>query len=242
MIGGYLRDPEDERDNLFSWSNRPRDKVVIKPEAQLWIPGMEIKGQGSNSCTGFAGSYALRMAIFHETGVDPGDLSGLYLYFTGRAVWDGEDKDEGSYIRTLFQAIEIQGACLESLFPQERGPFFMPGFKQVKSGFKHRGIKNYRRISTGDEAREALSDGIPLVGGWSVGRDFQSWNGGTAFNSEDSYIGGHAMCVSGYDQSGDFYLPNSWGDDVGEAGWWRVSEKFLTSSNRLWACDTKEAS
>ena len=111
----------------------------------------------------------------------------------------------------------------------------------MKNGFKHRGIKNYRRISSPDEAREALSDGIPLVGGWEIGDEFVAWDGGDAFNSDSAPDGGHAMCVSGYDRNGDFLLPNSWGEDLGEAGWWRVSEAFLMSSDRLWACDTKEA-
>ena len=239
LIGGYFRDREDNRDALFSWSNRPLKSVPIKKSVNLWLPDMKIVGQRGNSCTGMAGAYAARAAIAHSTGKDPGELSGMFLYFTGRAVWDGELQDDGSYLRTLFEAWEKQGVCLEELFPRDTDPFQEPGWGCVKNAFKHRGIRNYRRIYTPDQAREALSEGIPLVGGWEVGEDFEAWRGGAAFNRETRIVGGHALAVLGYAENGDFLLPNSWEEDVGEAGWWRVTEEFLMASNRLWAADTR---
>ena len=239
-IGGYLKDPDDTRDALFSWNVRPHKAKPIKKETNLWLPQMQIKDQMHNSCTGFAGSYALRAALAHEEGKDPGNLSGLYLYYTGRAVWGGQDKDDGSYIRTLFSAIPIQGACLDSLFPQDKGPFARPGWKQVKNAAKHRGIKSYRRIMTPDEAREALSEDIPLVGGWAVGENFSNWSGGKAFDKETVVRGGHAMAVMGHNADGTFNIPNTWGTRAGDGGWWKVTEDFLMTTDRLWACDTRE--
>lgn len=237
---GYLEDPKDERDHLFAFpAVDPRD---LKKEVNLVIPGTEIVDQGStNSCTGYAGAYAMRMAIYHKEDYDPGPLSGLFLYYIGRAVWDGESKDDGSYIRTLFKAMQLQGACINKVFTSEAGVFKKPPWRAVRNGFKHRGIRSYQKISTVDEARAALSSGIPLVGGWSVGKEFMSWNGGDAYDGEPETIGGHAMCVCGYTADGDFILINSWGDSKGELGFWRVSPEFLMSGNRLWSCDTKEA-
>lgn len=241
MLGGYLKDPHDARDALFAWKERPFRSVPIEKAVNLWLPSMSIVTQAYSSCTGMAGAYALQSAIAHHSGKDPGVLSGAYLYYTGRAVWGGQDEDEGSYLRTLFDAIEIQGACKEELFTNATSPFKSPGWSQVKNGFKHRGIKNYRQIYTPDEAREALSEGIPLVGGWTVGDDFVNWNGGAAFTTETAPLGGHALAIMGYNINGDFLVPNSWGTSRGEAGWWRVSEQFLMSTDRLFACDTKEA-
>lgn len=239
-IGGYLTDPYDKRDDTFSWRRRPFAAPEIKSAVNLWLPQMEIQNQLHNSCTGFAGAYALRAAMAHTTGTDPGELSALFLYYTGRAVWNGETKDDGSYIRTLFSAIKVQGACSAALFPQELGPFKKPGWSQTKNAFKHRGVKNYRRVLTPGEAREALSEGIPLVGGWQIGDDFANWSGGDAFDKETSRGGGHAMAVLGYNERGDFLIPNSWGESVGEKGWWRVTEDFLMETDRLWAADTRE--
>ena len=240
IFGGYLRDKKDKRDKIFAWSERPLKSARIKRAVDLSLPGQKIRRQSGNSCTGYAGACALRIAIAHHEKLDPGELSGDFLYYTGRAVWDGESKDKGSYIRTLFKAMEIQGACRDGFHPQSLGRFKKPSWKAVKNGFKHRGLKSYRRIMTPDEAREALSEGIPLVGGWDVGTDFSSWKGGEAFNRETQVRGGHAMAVVGYTRGGEYILANSWGSGAGENGRWRVSEKFLMSGGRLWACDTKE--
>jgi len=240
FIGGYRKDRSDRRDALYAWSERPFKAARIKREVNLWLPNQRILSQGRASCTGYAGAYALRAAIAHSTGKDPGELSGDFLYYTGRSVWGGEDEDNGSYIRTLFQAIQIQGACRAGFHRKSLGPFKKPSWKAVKNGFKHRGIRNYRRIATPDEARQALSEGIPLVGGWGVGKDFMQWRGGEAFSKETRLEGGHALAIFGYNRNGDFLSPNSWGTRPGESGWWRLDEKFLMSSNRLWACDTRK--
>lgn len=239
-IGGYLKDPLDQRDEKFSWSQRGRQRVAAKKTVSLWDPSYKIKEQLYQDCTGFAGSYALRMAIHRATWKDPGNLSGLFLYYTGRAVWNGTDEDAGSYLRTLFSAIQVQGACLEELFPSNQSPFLAPRWKHIKNAFKHRGIRRYRQIKTPEEAREALSDGVPLVGGWDVGDDFENWKGGAPFRKETSTRGGHAMAVSGYEKD-HFIIPNSWGPTVGIQGFWHVHEDFLAANTVLYACDTKGA-
>ena len=236
---GYLKDEVDNRDKV--WSDRLGASPRTKTSVDLSVPGMQISDQGAtNSCTGYAGAYAMRMAIYHEEGYDPGPLSGLFLYYIGRAVWDGESKDDGSYIRTLFKAMQLQGACIDKVFTAEAGVFKKPTWRAVRNGFKHKGIRSYRQINTVDEARSALSAGIPLVGGWSVGDDFLNWNGGDAYNGEPKSLGGHAMCVCGYNEDGEFTLVNSWGSDRGEGGFWRVTPEWLLSGGRLWACDTEE--
>lgn len=238
---GYLRDKDDNRDNLHSWSDRYGSELEILNEVSLLVPGTEVVDQGAtNSCTGYAGAYAMRIAIYHEEGYDPGPLSGVYLYYIGRAVWDGESKDDGSYIRTLFKAMQLQGAALSKVFTAEAGVFKKPTWRAVRSGFKHRGIRSYRKVTTVDEARAALSRGVPLVGGWNVGPKFLDWTGGPAYDGEDEVLGGHAMCVTGYTEDGNFILINSWGKDRGTDGFWRVTPEWLLSGGRLWACDTEE--
>lgn len=240
---GYIRDPEDKRDGVFSWSERYGGRQSISAEVNLWRPGMLIRNQGqTNACTGYAGATAMQIAVHTDVAVDTGPLSGLFLYYIGRSVWGGESQDDGSYLRTLFKAMQLQGACVEKVFTAEAGVFKKPTWRAVKNGFRHRGVRSYRKIYNVDEARMALSRGIPLVGGWDVGSEFVNWRGGEAYNSETDFMGGHAMCVVGYDLNGDFIVANSWGVNGGEKGFWRVTPEFLMSGDRLWACDTEEDS
>lgn len=239
MFGGWKKDPDDPQDARFAWRKRPLSSVPVRKSVNLWTPSMEIRTQAFNDCTGQAGAYAMRMALHTVLGRDPGELSPLYLYALGRAVWGGQHEDEGSYLRTLFSAIKVQGACTEEAFPyDDHGPFDMPGWKQIKNGFKHRGLRSYRRVYTPHEAREALSEGFPLVGGWNISEAFAKWRGPEPFDQDSGPpIGGHAMAVCGY-EGDNFILPNSAGTYRGERGFWRVTENWLMQSDRLYACDT----
>jgi C1A family cysteine protease len=239
---GYLEDPEDRRDDRFAWGQVYGSTLAEKPSVNLWVPGQQIRDQGAtNSCTGYSGAYAVRMAIYHQQDLDPGPMSPMFLYYISRAVWNGEEQDAGSYLRTLFRALQLQGCCTDKSFPEGVGVFKSPTWKAVKDAFKHRGVRSYRRITTIAQARQALSKGIPLCGGWSVGKKFVEWSGGDAYNGETENLGGHAMCVCGYNEQGEFISPNSWGVNAGEEGFTRFTPEFLVSGGRLWACDTEEA-
>jgi C1A family cysteine protease len=241
-VGGWIPDPEDPRDARFDWRKRPQMSVPLCKEVNLWLPGMRIRSQAHNDCTGQAGAYAMRIALCASLGRDVGELSPLFLYYTGRAVWGGQNVDDGSYLRTLFSAIQVQGSCAESIFPYDQTRVDeSPKWKQVKNAFRHRGLRKYRNISDPDHAREALSEGIPLVGGWDVDQAFLDWSGGAPVGAPRGSLGGHAMAVVGYSDKG-FLLANSWGSWRGEGGFWRASEEFLMSTNRLYACDTSEVS
>lgn len=238
---GYLRDPSDRRDIEFSWGERYGSVGHIEPSVDLWFPGMEVRDQGfTNSCTGYAGATAMQMALYHSEGVDPGVLSGVFLYYNGRAVWGGQGRDDGSYMRTLFKSIQLQGACQEKVFTANAGVDKQPTWRAVKNGFKHKGLGSYRMVRNVDEAKIALSRGIPLAGGWGIGPAFSNWRGGDAYHTESTTTSGHAMAVSGYNEDGEFLLVNSYGTDSGEGGFVRVTPEFLISSDRLWACDPVE--
>jgi hypothetical protein len=238
---GYIKDPSDYRDGAFAWDERYGKSLPIEKSVDLWFHGMHIRSQGpTSSCTGYAGAAAVQLALYHDTGRDPGVMSGVYLYYTGRATWDGQKEDGGSYVRSLFKALQVQGAANEAVFSGDVGVFKEPTWKAAKNAFQHRGIRSYRPVYNEDEARAALSRGCPLVGGWDVGRVFIDWKGGAAYNGESTSVGGHAICVTGYKENGDFVLANSWGVNRGEDGFWRVTPEWLLSGGRLWACDTEK--
>ncbi len=246
-IGGLKPDPEDKRDGLYSWGERYGSNAIIEPSADLFLNHQLIRDQIGNSCTGFSSQYAFRQSYFYETGEDPGELSGMFPYFIGRAVWGGQDRDDGSYLRTTLKAIQLQGICLEKVFSDQVPWDKMPTWRATKNAFKFRGLRNFRRIYTEEEARSALSMKQSLVGGWQIGEDWVDWDGKEAFNVETKKIGGHAMCVSGYSPEGDFWSPGSWGThgdktnrplgDPARPGFWRMTPEFLISAHTLFALD-----
>jgi C1A family cysteine protease len=77
----------------------------------------------------------------------------------------------------------------------------------------------------------ALVSGFPFVFGFTV---YESWYGTESTviplpSSPDSVVGGHAVMAVGYDNSTSlFKFRNSWGVDVGEAGYFFIPYAYLT--------------
>jgi len=94
-------------------------------------------------------------------------------------------------------------------------------------------IKNFRRIQGSvKEIKEYLTQGVPVVIGAMVNKEFQSWRGSGVLNNLN-YTGdeaGHAMVIAGYDDSrGAFRIINSWGYGWGDNGYAWVGYDFLVN-------------
>jgi C1A family cysteine protease len=77
--------------------------------------------------------------------------------------------------------------------------------------------------------KNALTYG-PLVTTLDVYADFFSYAGGVYSYTTGKYQGGHAVAIVGYDDTNQcFIVKNSWGDDWGEAGYFRIAYSQLTS-------------
>ena len=94
-------------------------------------------------------------------------------------------------------------------------------------------IKNYRRIQGSvNEIKEYLAQGVPVVIGAMVNKEFQLWQGGGVLNNLNytGDEGGHAMVIAGYDDSrGAFRIINSWGSAWGDNGYAWVGYDFLVN-------------
>lgn len=88
--------------------------------------------------------------------------------------------------------------------------------------------------------KKALSEKKPVVIGMEVFESFGQINGVWRLKSYDKSLGGHAMVVTGYDDSrygGSFQLMNSWGNKWGDNGFgwvtYRDFQKFTHSAYEL---------
>jgi hypothetical protein len=94
------------------------------------------------------------------------------------------------------------------------------------------GIKKYKRLSSGDidSIKDALINYGPLPASMNVYSDlYPEWNGGVYEQNSDELVFGHVITIVGYDDTwgneneGYWICKNSWGDEWGEDGWFRIA-------------------
>ncbi|MES2559116.1 MAG: C1 family peptidase [Bacteroidota bacterium] len=94
-------------------------------------------------------------------------------------------------------------------------------------------IKNFRRIDGSvNEIKQYLAQGIPVVIGAMVNKDFQMLKGNGVLTNLDysGARGGHAMVIAGYnDSKGAFRIINSWGNWWGDNGYAWIGYDFLVN-------------
>lgn len=234
---GYLPDPKDEKDRLFS--AHPKSAISLPSSVSLWDPRCEIKDQGStNSCVGQAFSQGLRLAYLHE-GADCPELSAEFLYFLARKEHGGENEDVGTYLRSCAQALKKFGAADEATWPfEEQRVNRQPSMRALHSGYDRKGLKGYYRIEEGDldGIRKALASGCPVVAGWQVSEEFLDWQGGPIPEQTGNIVGGHALCLDGY-RGDDFDGVNSWDRYWGDGGRFTATSRFVRQATDIWALD-----
>jgi C1A family cysteine protease len=85
--------------------------------------------------------------------------------------------------------------------------------------------------------RAALASGKPVVFGMDVDIAFLDNSGPNVIGpAEGAAVGGHAMCVVGYDGE-DFEIVNSWGPTWRDGGFARLTAARMETATDLWAVD-----
>jgi Papain family cysteine protease/Domain of unknown function (DUF4384) len=192
------------------------------------------KNQGQQgSCVGWGSAYAAR-TILHAraTGQDPDNIAFSPAFLYNQIKLDG---CQGSYIQRAMDNMLSVGALPFSNFGYtdescDREP--SSDEKRTASAFKIKG--GNRLTKNGDDytidmlaIKQNLAQGAPVVIGMMVGQSFmQPMMGEKIWTpSESDYsmqgLGGHCMCVIGYDdyiEGGAFQIMNSWGTEWGKNG------------------------
>ncbi|MDR2482165.1 MAG: C1 family peptidase [Treponema sp.] len=193
--------------------------------------------QGSYStCTAWAAAYAAR-TIAESVAVKRLDrtltsgnvFSPAFVY---KNISDDPACQKGTAIVWALDLIKNQGV------PRRIGAELAADFKSVQTAMYRDSRKypiagyaalfRYRRGETADPAvktqtvKKSLSEGKPVIIGMNTPASFDTakspW---TPKENPQVNHGGHAMCVTGYDDSkygGAFEVQNSWGDDWGDKG------------------------
>lgn len=185
------------------------------------------------SCVAWSSAYAAQTIVTAAaTGQDPNSIvfSPSYLYNQIRL-----DGCQGSYIQRAMESMQKNGGLPLAQYPyNDQDCEREPTSADVQAG-RRNVIHGFTRITNGDNVdeisirgiKEHLSKNAPVAIGMMVGQSFMQDMMGrelwTPQGMDESQMGmgGHAMCVIGYDDSkfgGAFQIMNSWGPDWGKNG------------------------
>lgn len=196
--------PEDTRD----WSAEGLLAVAkFPPTLDLRGYCQPVRDQGAQgACAAMAGS-AMKEAQEYK------DYQ-LREYLSPQYIYNMRDNktSSGMYMRNLMKILNTYGVCKETTYPYNSTATITKAMTTEANKFRVRG---YASIATIDGLKTALYTNGPAVIAVPV------YNyGSTMWNQlpGQTMLGGHAMCVVGYDATG-FIIRNSWGSGWGNAGY-----------------------
>lgn len=239
-------DPEDSRDHLF----QPDTSIQLPLSADLRPHAREIENQGNTgSCVANATVSALEILLDKYSVYK--DLSRLFLYYELRRPHENlHGKDKGSYTREGFKVPSKLGICKEDCWDFDVSKVNNKPKEDCYEEALNRKVHHYMRISSVDKVnsmKSALSNGLPILIGMPLSRDFYSIRGPLKDHDYKGYdpktsVGGHAMCVVGYDDDlNGFIVENSWGKNWGDNGFCLISYDVAEKDMRdVWVCTAFE--
>lgn len=205
-----------------------------------FAPPRGDQGQ-QGSCVAWSSAYGARTILeAASSGDDPNRIKFSPSFTYNQISLEG---CQGSYIQRAMELMANQGSLPLSRFPYSdadcsREPD--PALKQEAGQYK---IHGFTRLTQGDNinaisvrsVKEHLAKDAPVVIGMMVGQSFmQDMKGKELWqpqgvDASQVGMGGHAMCVIGYDDrkfGGAFQIMNSWGNEWGDngIGWVRYGD------------------
>lgn len=228
---GWVPSPPDYRD----YTLRSRLPAVLFKAAPPSVPSLTkatpILDQGNlGSCTAFASGSC----FFFIDGGDKVnfDVSELAQYYNAR-VESGlpVNQDTGAFNRAAASALAKYGMAPEADWHYDISRFAQkPPDIAYQHAAGHKAIEYVSVPNDVETMKQVLAAGFPIVIGFTV---YQNYNQGLSTGDwpmpGGAAIGGHAVCVDGY-EPGWWLFRNSWGPSVGRQGWFRMPWQYLLSS------------
>jgi len=197
------KSPLDKRD----WkASAIYPKIVLPEVVDYRDEQLPIRDQGNQgSCAAMAGAAMKEWQERIDVALDE--------YMSPQFIYNNREdtSEEGMYMRDLMGVLRERGDSLES--------FCKYGSKTVSKAAYENAlnfiIKNYASVDAIEELKTALYTNGPCIIAVPVyNYSTRMWKQ----MSGDYFLGGHAMCLVGYNTDG-FIIRNSWGRGWGDGGY-----------------------
>jgi C1A family cysteine protease len=235
---GWIPDIPDKRDKKFTGMKmKSGTPISLPPKIDLSVNMVEVYNQGSlGSCTANATGGVFQYIQLKDDAVEDWTTnpSRLFLYYNSRLFQGTVNTDSGAYIRDSVKAVAKFGVVPEDEYPYVIKDFAKKPPTAIYNHAKdHRAIEYQRVEQTLTETKIALSEGNPVIFGFSVYDEFE---GQTVAKTgilnlptkNETLKGGHAVVIVGYDdETQRFLVRNSWGSDWGINGYFTMPYAYV---------------
>jgi len=233
-------DPSDWRDLVYESTRQPLRDVV---DLRLWASTVEEQGH-LGSCTGQAVVGAYELLVNRDYAAQHTELSRLFVYYNARLLEGEVKEDVGAYIRDAIRAVQRYGVCDERIWPYQINYFNITPTEASYRDAKKRNIKNYRRVSGLPDILDVLNSNRPITFSLLVYREFDQLEDSSDYilrlpADNTKPLGGHAMCLVGYDLKRELVLArNSFGADWCMGGYcWLTFDYIRQETMDNWVFD-----
>ena len=196
-----------------------------------------VKNQGScGSCVAFGATAAVEgtaQVIHTPSGVD---LSEASLFYCVAEAQQGRTCATGWWVSDAMNAYQNIGVPGDSCFPYTPGDQPCNQCKDWAS--RALKIKAWRLLSDVASMKAWISTRGPIATCFTVYSDFYNYRSGVYKYASGGLVGGHCVCVVGYDDAHACWIcKNSWGTNWGEGGFFRIEYGQCGIDAAMWAVD-----
>lgn len=233
---GWKPDLPDVRD--FKYSAPARLLRALPPSVDLRPGCPPVYDQGSlGSCSANAIGAAHQFEQIKRAS-NSFIPSRLFLYYNERVMENTINEDSGAYLRDGMKTASQHGICHETQWPYDISKFTQrPPDACYSEALNHQVITYWSVRQQLDQLKSCLADGYPVVFGFTVYTSFESQAVAQTGDAPmpgagDKCIGGHAVCLVGYDDATQRFLcRNSWGPGWGKGGYFTLPYAYVTNGD-----------
>jgi C1A family cysteine protease len=230
----------DDRDYIY----KNDDSEVLRESVDLRAWDTIVESQGSlGSCSSNALTNAYELCVnrlYPEYFIH---LSRLFIYYNTRAEYGDIEKDNGMFIRDGLKSLAKFGVCAELLWPYDVEKFNSRPTDECYEDAKKRIITKYEKLISIYYITEVLNRNKPVVFGMEIYDSFMDLNESISTvnipSRKEKSLGGHAMCMVGYDLKRRLFLAkNSFGTSWGDNGYcWIPFDYIKQEGYDIWTFD-----
>jgi len=232
--------PTDVRDSIYK--NDSTEVLREFVDLREWDSIIESQYQ-LGSCASNALTNAYELSVIREYPEYFTELSRLFIYYNTRAEYGNVLEDNGMFLRDGLKSLAKFGVCSEKLWPYNSSQVFTQPTVECYNDAEKRKIVKYQRILSIYYITQVLNNNKPVVFGMEIYENFMNLNeriSTVTFPSrKEKSIGGHGMCMVGYDLKNKLFLAkNSFGSNWGAGGYcWIPFDYIRQEAYDIWTFD-----